>query len=72
MAWRDREFPQQSTLYAAGLIWGFAELRLDQDTFEVTLLSTPNSGNGEPILEHAQTFERRSGIDQEPSRSQPR
>jgi hypothetical protein len=61
MAWRDREFPQQRTLYAAGLTWGFADLALDRDSLKVTFLSTPNSGSGEPILEHAETFERRSG-----------
>jgi hypothetical protein len=61
MAWRDREFPQQRTLYAAGLTWGFADLALDRDSLKVTFLSTPNSGSGEPILEHAETIERRSG-----------
>jgi tartrate-resistant acid phosphatase type 5 len=61
MAWRDREFPQQSTVYAAGLTWGFVDLVLDRDSLKVTFLSTPNSGSGEPVLEHAQTFERRSG-----------
>lgn len=64
MAWRDREFPQQATQYAEGLIWGFAEIALDGDTATVRILSTPNSGSGEPGLEYAQTFERRSGSDQ--------
>ncbi|MGH8194668.1 MAG: metallophosphoesterase [Woeseiaceae bacterium] len=61
MAWRDREFPHQTTRYTEGLIWGFAGLTLDTGTATVTILSTPNSGSGEPIPEYTHTFERRSG-----------
>ncbi|MEX2124110.1 MAG: metallophosphoesterase [Woeseia sp.] len=62
MAWQDREFPQLTTHYAKGLIWGFAEMQLDADTATITLVSTPNSGSGEPIVEYKHTFERRSGM----------
>jgi hypothetical protein len=61
MAWQDREFPQKTTWYARGLVWGFAEIKLDADLAAVTIVSTPNSGSGEPVVEFSHTFERRSG-----------
>jgi hypothetical protein len=62
MAWQDREFPQKTTWYARGLVWGFAEVKLDADVAAVTIVSTPNSGIGEPVVEFSHTFERRSGV----------
>ncbi|HLU07320.1 MAG TPA: metallophosphoesterase [Woeseiaceae bacterium] len=61
MAWQDRAFPQKKTWYARGLVWGFAELQLEGDTAAVTIVSTPNSGSGEPVVEYSKSFERRSG-----------
>jgi hypothetical protein len=62
MAWQDREFPQKTSHYVKGLVWGFAEMELDADTATVTIVSTPNSGSGEPVLEYRLSFERRSGL----------
>ena len=62
MAWQDREFPQKTTHYVRGLVWGFAEMELDADTATVTIVSTPNSGSGEPVLEYRRSFLRRSGL----------
>lgn len=62
MAWQDREFPQKKTWYARGLVWGFAELQLEGDTATVTIISTPNSGTGEPVVEFSKSFARRSGV----------
>src|SRR5690606_12487865 len=61
VTWQDRAFPQKKTWYAAGLVWGFAELQLESDTAAVTIVSTPNSGSGEPVVEYSKSFERRSG-----------
>ena len=61
MAWQDRTFPQKKTWYARGLVWGFAELLLEDDTATVTIVSTPNSGSGEPVIEYSESFARRSG-----------
>ena len=60
MAWQDREFPQKKTWYVKGLVWGFAEMQLDGDTATVTIVSTPNSGSGEPAVEFTRSFARRS------------
>jgi hypothetical protein len=62
MAWHDREFPQKTSHYVKGLVWGFAEMELDADTATVTIVSTPNSGSGEPVLEYRLSFARRSGL----------
>ncbi|HEX7035394.1 MAG TPA: metallophosphoesterase [Pseudomonadales bacterium] len=59
MRWRDAHFPQQRTLYARGLLWGFAEVVVDDDTLAVTIVSTPDSGSGEPVVEYRHTFEGR-------------
>lgn len=59
MRWRDAKFPQQQTLYARGLLWGFAEVVLDGNTLAVTIVSTPDSGGGEPAIEFSHTFEGR-------------
>ena len=61
MSWQDRAFPQKKTWYVRGLVWGFAEMQLDGDTATVTIVSTPNSGSGEPVVEYSRSFERRSG-----------
>jgi hypothetical protein len=59
MRWRDRTFPGQRTYYARGLVWGFAELTLDGDTLGVTIVTTPDSGSGEPVVDFRRTFEGR-------------
>lgn len=62
MAWQDRAFPQKTTHYAEGLIWGFVEVVLAGDTSAVNVVTTPVSGSGEPVLEYSREFERRSGL----------
>jgi hypothetical protein len=37
-------------------------MELDADTATVTIVSTPNSGSGEPVREYRLSFERRSGL----------
>ncbi|HEX2140476.1 MAG TPA: metallophosphoesterase [Woeseiaceae bacterium] len=56
MAWRDRRFPQHKSHYVEGLVWGFAELQLAADTLTITIVSTPNSGTGEPIPKSRHVF----------------
>jgi hypothetical protein len=61
MAWQDREYPQKSTYFVEGLVWGFAEMVLDGETATVHVVTTPDSGSGEPGLAFSREFERRSG-----------
>lgn len=62
MAWQDRAFPQKTTHYVEGLIWGFVEVVLAGDTSTVNVITTPASGSGEPVLEYSREFARRSGL----------
>jgi hypothetical protein len=61
MAEQTAANPQKRTLWTRGMVWGFAHLSLGADEGEMTLLSTPDSGSGEPVVEFRHTFERRSG-----------
>lgn len=61
MAWQDREFPQKSTWFVEGLVWGFVEMVLEGDTATVQVVTTPDSGSGEPVPAFSRDFERRSG-----------
>lgn len=60
MVWQDATFPQKTTYFVEGLVWGFVELVLAGDTAIVHVLTTPDSGSGEPVLEFSREFARRS------------
>jgi 3',5'-cyclic AMP phosphodiesterase CpdA len=53
--------PQMNSLFAEGLIWGFAHVTLAADSATIRLISTPDDGSGEPVLAFEHRFERRSG-----------
>ncbi len=61
MTYQDQRYPQKETYYARGQLWGFAGLQLGDETGEITLLTTPDSGTGEPQVAFRFSFERRSG-----------
>jgi hypothetical protein len=61
MAQQDRAYPQKTTIWARGLIWGFAHIALEGDAGTITLLTTPDAGTGEPVVELEHAFTRRSG-----------
>lgn len=61
MAWQDEAFPQKTTYFVRGLVWGFAELVLEEGTATVHVITTPDSGSGEPVLAFSRSFARRSG-----------
>lgn len=65
MAWQDGAHPQKTTHFARGLIWGFAELELAGDSATVHVVSTPDSGTGEPQLQFTRSFARRSAASRE-------
>jgi hypothetical protein len=60
MAEQAARNPQRHTLWARGRVWGFAHLSLGEDDGELTMLSTPDSGSGEPQAEFRHALERRS------------
>jgi hypothetical protein len=61
IAWQDGEFPQKASHFVEGLVWGFAEMVLEDETATVHVVTTPDSGSGKPVLEFSREFARRSG-----------
>lgn len=62
MAHQAKKSPELTTFYAKGLIWGFVHLTLEPDRAVARVITTPNDGSGTAVLEHAETFARRSGM----------
>jgi 3',5'-cyclic AMP phosphodiesterase CpdA len=52
--------PQMASLFAEGLVWGFAHVTLAADSATIRLISTPDDGSGEPVLTFEHRFDRRS------------
>ena len=61
MAQQDRKYPQKTTYWARGLVWGFMHVSLDSDSGTITVVTTPGSGTGEPVVAYSHPFVRRSG-----------
>jgi 3',5'-cyclic AMP phosphodiesterase CpdA len=59
-AWQQASNPQLKTLYAKGMVWGFASVQLHGDQIEVRLVSTPNDASGLPVEEFTLIQPRRS------------
>ena len=53
--------PELTSVWTRGLAWGFAHVTLDPDQATIRLLTTPDEGNGEPVLAFEHRFDRRSG-----------
>jgi 3',5'-cyclic AMP phosphodiesterase CpdA len=60
-AWQQANNPQLETLYAKGMVWGFAHVELLDDQLRVRVVSTPNDGSGQPVEEFTLLQPRRSG-----------
>jgi 3',5'-cyclic AMP phosphodiesterase CpdA len=61
MADQDRRYPQKTTWWARGLVWGFVHIALEGDAGTVTVVTTPDSGTGEPVVAYSHAIARRSG-----------
>ncbi|MFZ4689659.1 MAG: metallophosphoesterase, partial [Polymorphobacter sp.] len=62
MAHQARNNPQYRSIYARGMVWGFAHVTLAGDTATVTMVSTPNDGSGATRVETRHNYQRRSGL----------
>jgi len=60
MQQQELKYPEHKTLFARGLLWGFAHMQIEGDTARVQLLSIPDDGSPEYSLDFDYTFERRS------------
>jgi hypothetical protein len=65
-AWQQANNPQLETLYAKGMVWGFAHVELLDDQLRVRVVSTPNDGSGQPVEEFTLLQPRRSGASMRP------
>ncbi|TNE64368.1 MAG: hypothetical protein EP335_07870 [Alphaproteobacteria bacterium] len=59
MAHQEANNPDYHPLYRRGMVWGFAHVSLKGDTAEVTMITTPNDGSGEPVVDYSWSFENR-------------
>ena len=60
-AFQSATNPTNTTLFTKGMIWGFAHMQVNGDQARVTLLTTPESGDGEAVEVFSHEFSRRSG-----------
>jgi hypothetical protein len=53
--------PELRTLYARGMVWGFAYIEIEGDVATIQLVSTPDDASGVPVLDYTHATRRRSG-----------
>lgn len=51
--------PELRTLYAKGLVWGFAHLTFERDQMTVRIVETPDDGAGTTQVTYEHSFPRR-------------
>ena len=59
---QQRKYPELSTKWALGLVWGFAHMQIEGEIATVTFLSVPDDGGSETSVEFEYQFERRSHL----------
>jgi hypothetical protein len=62
MRQQELKYPEHKTLFAKGLLWGFAYLDIEGDQATVTLLSVPDDGSSDLSVEFEYRFQRRSPV----------
>lgn len=62
MRYQDAKYPEHRTIYAEGLLWGFAHMVLDGDSATVTLMQIPDDGSSGYSVIHEYEFSRRSHL----------
>lgn len=58
---QDRKYAQHESVFAAGMLWGFAHLQIDGDTATVRMMSIPDDEGSDTTTLFEYAFERRSG-----------
>jgi hypothetical protein len=59
---QEEKYPEHKTIWAEGLLWGFAHLQIEGDTATVRLLSVPDDGSSVTTQDFEYRFERRSNL----------
>jgi hypothetical protein len=60
MRQQELKYPEHTTLFARGLLWGFAHMQIEGDSAAVRLLSIPNDGSSKISVDFEYSFEHRS------------
>lgn len=62
MAHQAKKYPEHETLFAEGLLWGFAHMQIEDDTAKVVLISIPDDATPEMTTLFEYEFDRRSHL----------
>ena len=62
MRHQAEKYPEHTTIWAEGLLWGFAHLRVSGERAKVSLLSIPDAGSEDVSIDYEYEFERRSHL----------
>jgi hypothetical protein len=62
LQYQERTNPDNKTIWAKGMVWGFSHIQLNDDDAQVDMIVTPNSGTGESDVIYSYKFKRRSHI----------
>ena len=62
MRHQEKKYPEHKTVWAEGLLWGFAHMWVNGETAKVTLLSVPDDGSSDTSVNFEYQFERRSHL----------
>ena len=60
MQHQNQKYPEHKSIWAEGLLWGFAHMQIVGDVATVTLLSVPDDGSSEHSMDFEYSFARRS------------
>ena len=59
---QERKYPEHKTIWAAGLLWGFAHMQLEGDNAKVSILSVPDDESADISTDFEYEFGRRSHL----------
>lgn len=62
MRQQQEKYPELETIWAGGLLWGFAHMQVMGDTATVELLTVPDDGSADITVAHRYQFKRRSQL----------
>lgn len=61
MAYQEAKYPDHKTIFAEGMLWGFAHMKIEDDIAKVVLISIPDTAAPDASTLFEYEFERRSG-----------
>jgi len=62
MAHQEEKYPEHKTLFAEGMLWGFAHMQMENDVANVVLISIPDDASPEMTTIYEYEFGRRSHL----------